>query len=79
MNVANIAPGNVPPSRFSKQNLFFPRLDYHINSRNDAFVDYTISSTSTAPTATAPRPPSPTARRAPTGPPAITSASWSPV
>ncbi len=28
------------PSRFQKENLFFPRLDYHINSRNDAFVDY---------------------------------------
>ena len=28
------------PGRFQKQNLFFPRLDYHINSRNDAFVDY---------------------------------------
>ncbi|HWZ52265.1 MAG TPA: carboxypeptidase regulatory-like domain-containing protein [Granulicella sp.] len=40
MSVANIAPGDVPPSRFAKQNLFFPRLDYHINSRNDAFVDY---------------------------------------
>ena len=29
-----------PPSRFSKQNIFFPRLDWHINSRNDAFVNY---------------------------------------
>ncbi len=27
------------PTRFSKENLFFPRLDYHINSKNDAFVD----------------------------------------
>ncbi len=41
-DVANIAPGQTPPSRFSKQNLFFPRLDVHINSRNDAFVDYNI-------------------------------------
>lgn len=28
------------PSRFSKENLFFPRLDFHINSRNDMFVNY---------------------------------------
>jgi hypothetical protein len=28
------------PSRFQKENLFFPRLDYHLNSRNDIFVDY---------------------------------------
>jgi hypothetical protein len=28
------------PSRFQKENLFFPRIDYHLNSRNDAFVDY---------------------------------------
>jgi phage baseplate assembly protein gpV len=28
------------PGRFQKQNLFFPRLDWHINSKNDAFVDY---------------------------------------
>jgi hypothetical protein len=28
------------PGRFQKQNLFFPRLDYHINSKNDLFVDY---------------------------------------
>jgi len=27
------------PSRFAKENLFFPRLDFHINSKNDAFVD----------------------------------------
>jgi len=38
--VANIAPGQAPPSRFSKQNLFFPRIDYHLSSRNDVFVDY---------------------------------------
>ena len=31
---------NAAPGRFQKQNLFFPRIDYHINSRNDAFVDY---------------------------------------
>jgi hypothetical protein len=28
------------PTRFQKQNLFFPRLDYHLNSKNDIFVDY---------------------------------------
>ena len=38
--VANIATGDAPPSRFARQNLFFPRLDFHINSRNDAFIDY---------------------------------------
>ena len=31
------------PTRFSKENLFFPRLDYHINSRNDAFVDFNFA------------------------------------
>ena len=39
MNVANIAPGEAAPSRYAKQNLFFPRLDWHINSKNDAFID----------------------------------------
>jgi hypothetical protein len=28
------------PGRFQKQNLFFPRVDWHINSKNDAFVDF---------------------------------------
>jgi hypothetical protein len=40
LQVANVAPGDAPPGRFQKQNLFFPRLDYHINSKNDAFVDF---------------------------------------
>ena len=40
MQVANIAPGEAAPTRYSKQNLFFPRQDYHINSRNDAFADF---------------------------------------
>jgi len=40
MDVANIAPGLSPPSRFAKEDLFFPRIDYHINSRNDVFVDF---------------------------------------
>jgi hypothetical protein len=41
--VANIAPGDAPPSRFAKQDLFFPRLDYHINSKNDAFIDFNFA------------------------------------
>jgi hypothetical protein len=41
--VANIAPGQSPPTRFARQNLFFPRLDYHINQRNDVFVDYNFA------------------------------------
>jgi hypothetical protein len=40
MQAANIAPGDAPPSRFLKQDLYFPRVDYHINSKNDAFVDF---------------------------------------
>lgn len=43
MNVANITPGEATPTRFAKQNLFFPRLDYHINSKNDAFVDFNFA------------------------------------
>jgi Carboxypeptidase regulatory-like domain len=39
MNTANVATGQSPPSRFAKQNLFFPRVDYHINDKNDAFID----------------------------------------
>ena len=31
------------PGRFQKETLFFPRLDYHINSRNDAFVDFNFA------------------------------------
>jgi hypothetical protein len=43
LNVGNVAVGSAPPGRFQKQNLFFPRLDWHINSRNDAFVDYNFA------------------------------------
>jgi hypothetical protein len=43
MKTANVAAGSEPPSRFSKQNLFFPRLDYHINSKNDAFADFNFA------------------------------------
>ncbi|HVU46024.1 MAG TPA: carboxypeptidase regulatory-like domain-containing protein, partial [Terracidiphilus sp.] len=31
------------PSRFAKEDLFFPRIDYHINSKNDAFIDYNFA------------------------------------
>jgi hypothetical protein len=44
-SVANIATGDAPPSRFLKQNLFFPRVDYHINAKNDAFVDFNFVDT----------------------------------
>jgi hypothetical protein len=43
LNVGNVAAGDAPPARFQKQNLFFPRLDFHINKRNDAFVDYNFA------------------------------------
>jgi len=43
LNTGNIAAGNAPPSRYQKENLFFPRLDYHINQRNDVFVDYNFA------------------------------------
>lgn len=39
LKTANVAAGSVPPSRFAKQNLFFPRIDYHINDKMDAFVN----------------------------------------
>lgn len=34
---------NAAPSRFQKEDLFFPRLDYHINSKNDAFIDFNFA------------------------------------
>jgi hypothetical protein len=37
------AESTAAPGRFQKQNLFFPRIDYHINGRNDAFVDYNLA------------------------------------
>ncbi|HSY69672.1 MAG TPA: TonB-dependent receptor [Edaphobacter sp.] len=43
LNTGNVAVGSAPPARFQKQNLFFPRLDWHINNRNDAFVDYNFA------------------------------------
>ncbi len=42
-NVANVASGQATPTRFAKQDLFFPRVDYHINSKNDAFVDFNFA------------------------------------
>jgi hypothetical protein len=35
--------GQAAPSRYAKQDLFFPRLDYHINSKNDAFIDFNFA------------------------------------
>jgi hypothetical protein len=35
--------GEAAPSRYAKQDLFFPRLDYHINSKNDAFIDFNFA------------------------------------
>jgi len=35
--------GQAAPGRFAKQDLFFPRLDYHINSKNDAFIDFNFA------------------------------------
>jgi hypothetical protein len=32
-----------PPSRFAKEDIFFPRFDYHLNSRNDVFVNYNFA------------------------------------
>ena len=43
LSVGNVAAGSAPPARFQKQNLFFPRLDWHINTRNDVFVDYNFA------------------------------------
>jgi hypothetical protein len=43
LQVANVAPGDAPPGRFQKENLFFPRLDYHLSAKNDVFVDYNFA------------------------------------
>ena len=48
MNVGNTAPGQATPSRYAKQDLFFPRLDYHINAKNDAFADYNFANFSSS-------------------------------
>ena len=31
------------PSRFAQENIFFPRLDWHVNRHNDAFVNYNFA------------------------------------
>lgn len=35
-----LAQSTAAPARFSKEDVFFPRLDYHINNKNDVFLDY---------------------------------------
>ena len=35
--------GETAPARFSKENIFFPRIDYHLNSKNDVFVNYNFA------------------------------------
>ena len=35
--------GTGAPTRFSKEDIFFPRLDWHINSKNDTFVDFNFA------------------------------------
>lgn len=40
LNVSNMSATSVPPSRYAQQDLFFPRIDYHINGKNDMFVDF---------------------------------------
>lgn len=41
LNVSNT--GQAPPTRSARQNIFFPRLDWHINQKNDAFVNYNFA------------------------------------
>ncbi len=36
------------PSRFAKTDLFFPRLDWHINAKNDVFVNYNFNNFSSS-------------------------------
>ena len=43
LNVGNVNTTSAPPARFAKQNIFFPRLDFHINSKNDVFVNYNFA------------------------------------
>ena len=37
------ANGFAAPTRFSKQDIFFPRIDWHISSKNDMFVNYNFA------------------------------------
>ena len=32
-----------PPSRYARENIFFPRLDFHISAKNDAFVNFNFA------------------------------------
>lgn len=32
-----------PPGRYARENIFFPRLDFHINAKNDMFVNYNFA------------------------------------
>jgi hypothetical protein len=38
-----ITQSTAAPTRFAKEDLFFPRLDAHIGSRNDAFIDFNFA------------------------------------
>lgn len=35
-----LANTSAAPTRFTRQDIFFPRIDWHINAKNDAFVNY---------------------------------------
>ena len=35
--------GNNPPSRFGKENIFFPRLDYQLNDKNHLFANFNFA------------------------------------
>jgi hypothetical protein len=43
-----VAQSTAAPTRFAKEDLFFPRLDFHINSKNDAFVDFNFANFSSS-------------------------------
>jgi len=38
-----LAQSAAAPTRFSKQNIFFPRLDYHVSAHNDAFINFNFA------------------------------------
>jgi hypothetical protein len=38
-----ITQSTAAPSRFQKENLFFPKLTYHLNSKNDIFAEYNFA------------------------------------
>ena len=43
-----LAEGSAAPSRYAHQDIFFPRLDWHISSHNDAFVNYNFANFASA-------------------------------